>query len=144
MSCFLLVEMMKRGANALFEQLGPRKLMTDFRKGISLAKKDHLIDFNKPKIKPDWMTQEAYDEAPESITIREFKVGQKVLITTILVAKDYPKKALSASFKQRWRVEVDFRHLKTTLGLVVLSCKTPEMYQKEMWIYFWPSAGNLN
>lgn len=140
-SYFLLVEMMSRGVDVLFEQLGSRKLMTDFGKGTSLAKKDHLIDFNKPKIKPDWMTQEAYNEAPEKITIRECKVGQKILITTMLAAKDYPKKALSALFKQRWHVEVDFRHLKTTLGLVVLSCKTPEMCQKEIWVYF--LANNL-
>nr|WP_210725566.1 hypothetical protein [Candidatus Colwellia aromaticivorans] len=44
-------------------------------------------------------------------------------------------------FKQRWHIEVDFRNLKTTLGLVVLSCKTPEMCQKEMWVYF--LANNL-
>ena len=87
------------------------------------------------------MTQEAYNEAPEKITIRECKVGQKIVITTMLAAKDYPKKALSALFKQRWHVEVDFRHLKTTLGLVVLSCKTPEMCQKEIWVYF--LANNL-
>lgn len=140
-SYFLLVEMMNRGVDVLFEQLGPRKLMTDFGKGIALAKKDHLIDFSKPKIKPDWMTQKAFDEAPEKITIREFKVGQKTLITTMLAAKEYPKKELGALFKQRWHVEVDFRNLKTTLGLVVLSCKTPEMCQKEMWVYF--LANNL-
>jgi hypothetical protein len=133
--------MMNRGVDVLFEQLGPRKLMTDFGKGIALAKKDHLIDFSKPKIKPDWMTQKAFDEAPEKITIREFKVGQKTLITTMLAAKEYPKKELGALFKQRWHVEVDFRNLKTTLGLVVLSCKTPEMCQKEMWVYF--LANNL-
>ena len=100
-SYFLLVEMMSRGIDVLFEQLGPRKLMTDFGKGIALAKKDHLIDFSKPKIKPDWMTQEAFHEAPENITIREFKVGQKTLITTMLAAKEYPKKELGALFKRK-------------------------------------------
>jgi hypothetical protein len=82
------------------------------------------------------MTQEAFYEAPENITIREFKVGKKTLTTTILAAKVYPKKELGVLFKQHWHVEVDFRNLKTTLGLVVLSCKTPEMCQKEMWVYF--------
>jgi hypothetical protein len=140
-SYFLLVEMMTRGVDILFEQLGSRKLTSDFGKGVTLGKKDHLIDINKPKIRPDWMTPEAYNEAPEKITIRECKVGKKILITTMLTAKDYPKKALSALFKQRWHVEVDFRHIKTTLGLVVLSCKTPQMCQKEMWVYF--LANNL-
>lgn len=135
-SYFLLLEMMARGIDVLFEQFGSRRSTTDFGKGIALGKKDHLIDFNKPKIKPDWMTQEAYNEAPDKITVRECKVGEKILITTMLAVKDYPKKALSGLFKQRWHVEVDFRNLKTTLGIVVLSCKTPEMCQKEMWVYF--------
>jgi len=140
-SYFLLVEMMSRGVDVLFEQLGSRKSTTDFGKGVTLGKKDHLVDFNKPKKKPDWMSQKAYDDAPEKITIRELQVGQKILITTMLLAKDYPKKALKALYKQRWHVEVDFRNLKTTLGLVVLSCKTPKMCQKEMWVYF--LANNL-
>ena len=132
---------MSRGVDVLFEQLGSRKSTTDFGKGVTLGKKDHLVDFNKPKKKPDWMSQKAYDDAPEKITIRELQVGQKILITTMLLAKDYPKKALKALYKQRWHVEVDFRNLKTTLGLVVLSCKTPKMCQKEMWVYF--LANNL-
>jgi hypothetical protein len=140
-SYFLLVEMMERGVDVLFEQIGSRRSTTDFGKGITLGKKDHLVDFNKPKIKPDWMTREAYNKAPDKITIRECKIGKKILITTMLAVKDYPKKALGALFKQRWHVEVDFRNLKTTLGLVVLSCKTPEMCQKEMWVYF--LANNL-
>jgi len=59
----------------------------------------------------------------------------------MLAPKEYPKAELNVLFKQRWHVEVDFRNLKTTLGLVVLSCKTPEMCQKEMWVYF--LANNL-
>ena len=52
------------------------------------------------------------------------------------IKKFIPKGAAECRFKQRWHVEVDFRNLKTTLGLVVLSCKTPEMCQKEMRVYF--------
>jgi hypothetical protein len=38
---FLLVEMIKRGVDVLFEQHGARKRITDFGKGIALGKKDH-------------------------------------------------------------------------------------------------------
>jgi hypothetical protein len=103
---FLLVGMMNTGVDVLFEQLGSRKLMTNFGKGIAFAKKDHLIDFNKPKIKPDWMTHETFHEAPENMAIHEFKVGQKTLITIMLAAKANPKKELYALFKRRWHVEV--------------------------------------
>lgn len=140
-SYFLLVEMIKRGVDVVFEQMGARKLLTDFSKGIALGKKDHLIDIPKSKRKPDWMTQEAFDEAPDKITIRELKSGQKTLITTMLSAKIFSKKELSTLYKKRWHVEVDFRNIKATLGMDILSCKTPEMCRKEIWAYF--LANNL-
>jgi len=30
---------------------------------------------------------------------------------------------------------LDFRNIETTLGMTKLSCKTPEMIEKEMWVY---------
>ena len=33
-------------------------------------------------------------------------------------------------------MEVDLRNIKTTLGMNTLSCKTPEIIEKEIWIYF--------
>ena len=82
------------------------------------------------------MTQEQFDDAPDKILIREIKVGKKVLITTMLSAKKNPKKELKTLYKQRWHVEVDFRNIKTTLGMNILSCKTPDMCEKEIWVYF--------
>jgi hypothetical protein len=32
-------------------------------------------------------------------------------------------------------VELDLRNIKTTLGMEMLSCKTPAMTQKEIWVY---------
>jgi hypothetical protein len=32
-------------------------------------------------------------------------------------------------------VELDLRAIKTTLGMETLSCKTPAMAQKEIWVY---------
>ena len=132
----MLVELIKRGVDVLFEQFGSRKLLTDFSKGISLGKKDHLVEIPKSKKKPDWMTQQEYDEAPDKILIREIKSGKKILITTLLSAKDYPKKELKNLYQERWHVEVDLRHMKSTLGMDILSCKTPEMCIKEIWVYF--------
>lgn len=82
------------------------------------------------------MTQEYYDHAPETLTIRELRVNGKILITTLLSPKSTSKAELKALYKKRWDVEVDFRHLKTTLGMDTLSCKSPEMINKEIWTYF--------
>lgn len=135
-SYFLLASLLDKGVDATFEQMGARKRSTDFRKGTRLGAKDHLITLHKPKKNPDWMDQEQYDKAPLSLVIRELKVSGKILITTLLSAQMASKKDLKELYKKRWQVEVDFRNIKTTLGMETLSCKSPEMNRKEVWVYF--------
>jgi hypothetical protein len=81
------------------------------------------------------MTQEQYDSAPDTLSIRELKVSGKVIITTLLSPAEASKAKLKALYKRRWQIEVDFRNIKTTLGMNILSGKTPEMNQKEIWVY---------
>ncbi len=133
---FLLAALLDKGVDAVFEQMGARKRVIDFRKGTRLGPNDHLIQLIKPKRKPDWMKQEDYESAPTFLTIRELKVKGKVLITTLLSCNAFAKHELKALYKKRWHVEVDLRNIKTTLGMETLSCKTPEMAEKEMWVYF--------
>lgn len=133
---FFLAYLIHQRIDGLFEQMGARKRTTDFRKGKRLGEKDHLIVLTKPKRKPEWMTQEDYDNSPETLTIRELKVGGKVLITTLLSRKDASKSKLKALYKRRWEIEVDFKFIKTTMGMEMLSCKTAEMAEKEIWVYF--------
>lgn len=132
---FLLAELKKRGVDGVFEQHGARKNTTDFRKGRKLGPKDHLIIYEKPKKRPQWMSEEYYLAVPETLTIRELSVGRKVLITTLLSPVEASSKALKRLYKNRWHVELDLRNIKTTLGMETLSCKTPEMAEKEMWTY---------
>lgn len=131
----LLAELRTRRVDALFEQNGSRRRSTDFRRGKKLGNKDHLIQLDKPKRRPDWMTEAQYAALPEQLTVRELKVGGRVLITTLLCPRMAPRQALKALYKSRWHVELDLRHIKTTMGMDTLSCKTPEMAEKEMWIY---------
>lgn len=133
---FLLASLRARGIDAVFEQMGARKRATDFRKGKRIGAKDHLVELTKPKRKPDWMTQEHYDEAPDTLIIRELSIKGKTLITTLLSPKEASKPELKALYKKRWQIEVDFRNIKTTMGMDTLSCKTPEMSEKEIWVYF--------
>lgn len=132
---FLLAELQFRGIDALFEQQGSRKRSTDFKKGQTLGVNDHLITLPKPKIRPQWMTAEQYASAPASLTVRELEAGGRILVTTMQCPNTYPAVALKDLYKRRWQVELDIRNIKTTLGMETLSCKTPEMGEKEMWIY---------
>ena len=132
---FLLCELTRRGVDGLFEQQGARRRSTDFRKGEKLGARDHLIVLTKPKRKPDWMSQDEYDQAPATLKVREFQAGGKIMVTTFLCPKDAPKSVLKALYRSRWNVELDLRNIKTTLGMETLRCKTPEMAIKELWVY---------
>lgn len=132
----LLAELLSRGVDAVFEQHGSRRRSTDFRRGKKLGRKDHLITLSKPKIRPQWMAVAHYESLPDTLTVRELDVGGKVLVTTLLCPKAVPKSDLKALYKRRWNVELDIRNIKTTLGMETLSCKTPLMGEKEMWVYF--------
>jgi hypothetical protein len=132
---FFIASMQRQGVDILMEQLGARKRSSDFRKGITLGQRDHLVVIDKPKKKPHWMSEESYRKAPESIMVREFKAGGKIMVTTMACAKTASKESLKALYKQRWSVELDIRNIKETMGMNVLSCKTPEMVLKEIWVH---------
>lgn len=132
---FLLCTLRERGIDAVFEQNGSRQRMTDFRRGRRLGARDHLIVFQKPVIQPGWMTRTAYDQAPETLTVRELRAGGKTLVTTLLCPKQTSKADLKSLYRDRWHVELDLRNIKTTLGMERLSCRRPEMAVKEIWVY---------
>lgn len=132
---FLLCALRQRGIDAVFEQHGSRQRTTDFRRGQRLGARDHLIVLPKPLIKPEWMSQTDYDQAPPSLTVRELRTAGKTLVTTFSCPKHTSKAALKSLYRTRWHVELDLRNIKTTLGMEQLSCQTPAMAIKEIWVY---------
>jgi len=130
---FFMAEMIANGVDLVMEQQGARRRSTDFRRGRRLAERDHIIEISKPRQKPDWMTEEEYAAAPASISVRECKTGGRVLVTTICDPAIH-KSELGDLYKKRWQVELDIRNIKDTMGMNVLSCKTPEMAIKEVWV----------
>lgn len=132
---FLLCALRERGIDAVFEQHGARRRTTDFRSGQRLGQRDHLIVLEKPTIKPDWMTQADYEQAPDTLKVRELRTGGKTLVTTLLCPKQTDKAALKSLYCSRWHVELDLRNIKSTLGMERLSCQRPAMAIKEIWVY---------
>jgi hypothetical protein len=132
---FLICDLQKRRVDGVFEQHGARRRSTDFRCGQRLGPRDHLIELHKPPKKPDWMSQEEYDQAPDSVKVRELFAGGKILVTTLCCPKQTNKAALKALYRDRWHVELDLRNIKTTLGMEIMTCRTPAMVEKEIWVY---------
>lgn len=130
---FLIATLRQLGVDVLFEQNGAR--ITDFRRGEALGRRDHLVRWAKPSSRPEWMTREQYKAFPDELTMREAKVGGRVLVTTMLDQRSVRKGELNHLYQRRWNVELDIRNIKTTLGMEVLRCRTPMMAQKEVWVH---------
>jgi hypothetical protein len=130
-SYWVIAALQAQGVDVLFEQHGTRT--TDFRRGCRLGTRDHVVSWRKPQ-RPYWMTCGQYAAYPDELTVREIKVDGRVLVTTMLDPRKTKKRDLSDLYVQRWHVELDFRNIKTTLGMDVLRCLTPQMVEKELWV----------
>ena len=73
--------------------------------------------------------------AQKSLAIQACRTRAITIVTTLLDPEEYPAKELAKLYGDRWAIEVDFRHQKTTMGMEVLHCKTVEGVLKELWIY---------
>ncbi len=74
-------------------------------------------------------------QTPDRLKVQELRAGGKILMITLLCSKSTSKATLKALYRNRWQVELDIRNIKTTLGMEILNCRTPEMAEKELWVY---------
>lgn len=116
----------------------------DFRKAKRLAKNDGLFVWAKGYQQSDILSPAEWALLPAQITvriirftttIRGFRGRRVTLVTTLLDPKPYPAEQLIGLYARRWRLELCFRDIKSTLGMEQLRCKTPEMAEKELLAY---------
>jgi IS4 transposase len=109
-----------------------------------LGHHDQVVEYSKPKAKPKWMAKDAYAALPATLLVRELRFvtpepGHRTevitLVTTLLDPSVYPAEALAELYLGRWQIELNFRHLKTTMGLEVLHCKTVAGVLKELYMF---------
>ena len=66
---------------------------------------------------------------------RGYRTRVITLVTTLLDPLVYPKADLAQLYLSRWQIEVNFRHLKTTMGMEVLHCQTVAGVLKELYMF---------
>jgi Transposase DDE domain len=122
----------------------PKKGMPRSRYIKRLGRRDQLVEYVKPKDQPKWMDDATFAALPETLEVRElrFDTPQRgyrtkviTLVTTLLDPVLYPAKELAELYLSRWQIEVNFRHLKTTMGMEVMHCKTVEGVLKELYMF---------
>jgi hypothetical protein len=109
-----------------------------------LGPRDQVVEYYKPKERPDWMTADDYAALPESIVVRELRYAVRrpgyrtravTLVTTLLDPKAHPAAELARLYGLRWGVETDLRHLKQTMKMDVLHCQTVAGVEKELAVF---------
>lgn len=110
----------------------------------TLGKEDQIVEYFKPRTRPAWLQQEQYQALPDSIVVRELRrtissaSGKKLTLTmvsTLLDPSAYPAVELLELRQRRWNVETNLRHLKITMGLDVLRCKSEMGVRKELCVF---------
>lgn len=142
-SSYVLIAMLhRRGVHAVMRLHQRRK--TDFRRGRCLGVRDRLVRWTKPVKRPQWLEPDMFNALPDEMMLRqlEYQVQQPgyrtqkvVLVTTLTDAQMYPKRELASLYGDRWQVETYYRHLKQTMRMDVLRCKTAEGVEKELWMF---------
>ena len=132
-----------RSVSSLF-RLHQRRA-ADLRKGQRLSKNDRLFTWLKPLQKPRWLPQRWWKKIPAQLTVRviRFKLlspGYRpesvTLVTTLLDPQIYPAQEIARLYARRWKIELWFRDIKTSMGMEVLRCKRPQMLHKELEMFF--------
>lgn len=130
-------------AHAVLRLHSARKV--DFRRGKKLGPGDALFTWYKPSQKPRWLPQSLWRKIPQELTVRVVRVSlhqagfrchSVTLVTTLLDAQTYPALEIARLYLRRWRIELWFRHIKTTMKMEHLRCLTPAMVHRELEMYF--------
>jgi hypothetical protein len=127
---------------------GARKGLPRSRWLRQLGVTDQLVAWVKPVRPPvhppAWMTPELFAALPAVLCVRELRsrvahAGLRTqtvtLVTTLLEVDLSPADALAALYHMRWRVEINLRHLKQTMGLEVLHCQRLAGILKELTVF---------
>lgn len=100
--------------------------------------------WKKPSKAPAWMTAGQFDLLPPFLDVRlvRYAVEQKgcrtrhvFVVTTLMDERQWPDARIAELYGSRWQIETCFDHLKTTMKMNVLKCRTIAGVMKELAVY---------
>jgi len=117
----------------------------NLREGAVLVRRispdDQIVEWMRPYQLAAWLTRAQQRLLPRFMQVRviRLKVDRRgwrtrsiVLATTLIDPVTYPAAEIAELYLARWSIEVNFRHLKRTMGMNVLRCKSVAGVEKEV------------
>jgi hypothetical protein len=106
-----------------------------------ISANEQIVEWMRPSKPAVWLTGARQHLLPRFMRVRviRFKVDRRgwrtrsiVLATTLLDTAAYPTTDIAELYMVRWNIEINFRHLKRTMGMNVLRCKSVAGVGKEV------------
>ncbi len=123
----------------------------DFRKAHQrLGENDALFIWKKPQRPSPLLRLSQWLGLPNQLTLRivrvrinkkGFRIRDLVVVTSLLDPLLYPAREILEAYLRRWRMEMCFDDIKTTLDMEYLRCQCPKAVHKELLIFL--TAHNL-
>jgi len=142
--CFVFLAVLQSWGVDLLARVATLNRRVDYRRaGKKLGPQDALFTWKKGR-GSKLLPAEEWAALPEEITVRiiRHRVAQKgfrtkevVLVTTLLDPAKYPREEILEAYLLRWRMEMCLDDIKTSLGMEMLTCRSPEMVEKELLMF---------
>jgi hypothetical protein len=137
-----LARLLQRDIRCVVRMRSRRKSATGFPEK-HLGPDDRLVTWRRPRrwVPSFGISPEEFERLPETMTVRLIRViqvpsgfrSQSITIaTTLLDPMHYPADEIRALYRDRWTAELNFRSLKTHLGMDVLHGESPDVVLKEL------------
>jgi hypothetical protein len=106
-----------------------------------IAKGDRIVRWTKTASPSCTMTEQEWDALPKHIDVRlvdvliqipGIRTKSMTILTTLVDEKRYTAADLAELYRRRWHIELDLRHIKTTMGFDELRARSPEMALREL------------
>lgn len=138
----MLGHLHEKGVHSLMRLHQARAKKLDWRKGQKVDRDSRIITWSKPNAPTKCgLSLSEWEALPETLTLRlvrssgrgrDGKAKTVYLVTTLLDPEVYPTDELAAVYAERWKIEVKFRDIKTTMGLDEFRVQSPEMAHKTL------------
>jgi len=144
-SYFDIARLQDRGVDSVVT-LARRKPVSKKECLKELGNDDLLIEWPKPPYNKNLSySREIWESLPSKLVMRQIKVTitqpgfrckQFYIVTTLLDPQKYNCNEIAELYLIRWKVELYFRDIKTTMGFDILRCRSPFMIRKEILMHF--------
>jgi hypothetical protein len=140
--CYVVAAWLQHRKAEVIARVPVRSRKVDFRKRRRrLGPGDAVFFWKRPGGRSPLLAAAQWDQLSEELEVRLIRavIGRPghrsvciTLVTTLLDAKLYPAAEIVRAYARRWRLEMTFDDLKTTMGMEMLRGHSPQMLQLEV------------